>query len=177
MNLTPPATALLPALRRYLSLTQPRMAELLGVSRVVLAAAELGTRRLPTAGAEQLAALLAALPVPITAALAQNQVPAPPATGTPPPPDPDVLTRRRHKLRQEVSRLDAELAAHLTNAARGQARLALLAAPNPPNLGSGQDFFEQEARQWTDSLARAEQAVLVARLAGLQREMSLLDAG
>jgi|GEM_PF-3111706 len=173
----PLATDLLPALRRYLNLTQPRMAELLRISRVALAAAECGTRRLPAPGRTQLQAIVAALPAAVAGALLQKQLPAaPPVPAAAQPPDPATLARRRQRLRQEIARLDEELSTSLTNTARGQARLALLAAPAPPDLGEQSQLFEQEAQAWTGPIARAEQTLLAARLAGLQRELALVDA-
>jgi transcriptional regulator with XRE-family HTH domain len=169
----PLSTELLPALRQYLALTQPQLAELLGTTRVRLAQVEGGTRPLPPAAQVALAALLAALPAPTLAALALGEAPLP-LPATPAAPDAGTLAVRRHRAQQELRRHEAALAARQAQAACGQARLALLAAPNPPDPGPGRRLFELEARQWTDAFSQAELRLLRARCEGLRRELAVL---
>jgi DNA-binding XRE family transcriptional regulator len=168
---------LLPALRRYLALTQARMAELLGVVRENIVRAESGQRPLPAPAQVALAALLAALPPATLAALAQQPMAALPEALPPPPPlpDPGSLAAHRYHLRRELGRREAALAAHEAAAAWAAARLALLAAPRAPDLGAGHSLLELEARQWTDAFAEAARLLLRARCEGLRRELAVLE--
>lgn len=174
----PLTTELLPALRRYLALSQTRLAELLGVPRAALNRAERGVRPLPAAGRVVLAQLLAALPAATLAALAQQPAHAPPPTvaAEPVAPDPAPLLRQQRRLRRELHRLDAELAERQAAAERGAARLALLAAPTCPDWGPLGRLLALEVRQWTDGAATATRHLLQARRAGLCHELALLEA-
>jgi transcriptional regulator with XRE-family HTH domain len=174
-----PAIGLLPALRRYLGLTQPRMAELLGTSRLAIAHAEASTRSLPVTAHAALTALLAALPPELRRTLtrAPGYAPPPPAPTTlvPPPAAASALASRRHLAGQELRRTEAALAKRRALAAAGNARLALLAAPAAPSLGSYRTLFELEARSWNDEFAQADMLLLHARGEALRLELALLS--
>jgi transcriptional regulator with XRE-family HTH domain len=176
-----PQAGPLPALRRYLALTQARLAQLLGASRERLALAEAGTRLLPEAAHAALTALLAALPPELRHTLnnAPGYASPPPAPAAlvpvPPGPAPGPLAARRHLAGQELRRAEAALAAQQTLAAAGAARLALLAAPSAPNLGTHRSLFELEAQAWTDEFAQAGLRLAHARCEGLRRELAVLD--
>ena len=170
----------LPALRRYLGLTQARLAPLLGTTRERLAQAETGSRPLPVAAETALAALLAALPPALATALrtapGHATPPLPPAHLAPPGPPPyaPMLLPRRLQAWQELATAAAALATRLAQAAAGTARLALLAAPNAPALGLHEALFRLEAQGWTDEFAEAGRQLLHARCEGLRHELALL---
>lgn len=122
-----PASGTLPALCRYLGLTQTRMADLLGTSRMAVAKAEAGTRFLTSEAREALRALLAALPLATRQALAvapgyDPPPPPPPDAPAPSPPAARPLVRRRHLATQELDRVLAELATLDARRAAGLAR-------------------------------------------------------
>jgi transcriptional regulator with XRE-family HTH domain len=172
----PLSTELLPALRRHLHLSQARMADLLGVSRVQLNQAEAGTRPLPVPGRVAFTALVSCLPQPVLAALLQNQ--APPLPAAPPGPaalDEVKLAPQRFRLQRELRSAEAALAERLANEARGRVRQALLAAPNAPDLGEAGQRLALEARIWTGTAAQTELRRLRARCEGLRRELAVLD--
>jgi len=170
----------LPALRRYLALTQAQAAVLLGITRSRLAQAEAGTRLLPNAAQATLDALLAALPAAIRRELATapGYAAPPPAPAGPPPPAPHApaLAARRHEATQALRRAEAALAATEAQAAAGRARLALLGAPAAPPVLAADPLFALEAGHWTGPLAQADLRLLHATRAGLRAELAVLDA-
>ena len=179
LTLRVPASGTLPALRRYLGLTQARMAALLGTSRMAVAKAEAGTRFLTFEAREALHALLAPLHLATRQALAVA-----PGYDPPPPPPPDApaaqppaarpLARRHHLATQELDRVLTELATHDARRAAGIARLALAAHPASPSALSADVEFGAEARLWTGSAAEAARRLLLARAAGLRAELAAL---
>jgi len=175
-----PKAGVLPALRRYLRLSQTRLAQLLGTTRLHLAHAETGARALPAAAETALNALLAALPPELIMVLrtAPGHVPPPPApAGLAPPvavPHPRTLLPRRLQVWQELATAEAALATRRAQAAAGTARLALLAAPAASALGPHEALFRLEAQGWTDEFAEAERLLLHARCEGLRHELALL---
>ncbi|TGE16459.1 hypothetical protein [Hymenobacter elongatus] len=168
----------LPALRRYLALTQASAAALLGTTRSRLAQAEAGTRPLPAAADAALTALLAALPAPTRRALTADPghaAPPPAPAGLPlPAPHPPALASRRHEVSQALRRAEAALAAVEAQAAAGQARLALLATPAAPAALVADPRFALEAGHWTGPLAQADRRLLQAACAGLRAELAVL---
>ncbi|WP_035566869.1 helix-turn-helix domain-containing protein, partial [Hymenobacter sp. IS2118] len=70
MRVILPRAGTLPALRRYLNLSQADLAHLLGINRVRVTEAEAGTRFLTAEARDALSALLAALPLATRQALA-----------------------------------------------------------------------------------------------------------
>jgi transcriptional regulator with XRE-family HTH domain len=175
-----PQAGPLPALRRYLRLTQGRLAQLLGTTRLHLAHAETGSRPLPAAAETALNALLAALPPALAMALctAPGHVPPPPAPVALAPPLPaphaPTLLPRRLQAWLELTTAEAALATRQAQAAAGTARLALLASPTAPALGPHEVLFTLEAQGWTDEFAEAERQLLRARCEGLRHELALL---
>lgn len=176
-----PASGTLPALRRYLALTQTQLAALLGTSRMVVAKAETGTRFLPIEAHEALHALLAALPLATRQALAvapghDPPPPAPPGGPAPPAPAPRPLARRRHLATQELDRVLTTLAPLEARRAASAARLALLAAPACPPALADDGLFAAQARLWAGPAAEAARHLLLARAAGLRAELDILAA-
>ena len=172
-------TGTLPTLRRYLSLSQPQLARLLGITRTQLAHAETGARPLAAEPRALLRALLAALPPATRAALTTPAAgaalpPPPPPAPALPPPEAAPLARRRHLATRELDRAQALLAPLLAQATAGQARLALLAAPAAPAALAADAEFEAEARRWTGPAAVARLRLAQARCAALEAELALL---
>ncbi|PJJ60753.1 hypothetical protein [Hymenobacter chitinivorans] len=168
----------LPALRRYLALTQASAAALLGTTRSRLAQAEAGTRPLPAAAEAALTALLAALPAPTRRALTidpGHAAPPPAPAGAPlPAPHLPALAARRHEATQALRRAEAALAAIEARVAAGQARLALLASPEAPATLAADPRFALEADHWTGPLTQADRRLLQASCAGLRAELAVL---
>lgn len=175
-----PAAGTLPALRRYLSLTQIQLATLLSTTRWAVAQAEAGIRFLTAEARDALSALLAALPLATRQALAvapgHEPPPLPPSVPAPPAPLPRLLARRRHLATQELDRVLAALAPLEARRLASAARLALLADPAcPPDLAQDELFIAQ-ARLWAGLEAEAARRLLLARAAGLRAELAALAA-
>ncbi|MBF9220932.1 hypothetical protein [Hymenobacter ruricola] len=178
MRTTLPRAGSMPALRRYLSLSQADLARLLGINRVRVAEAEAGTRFLTAEAREALSALLAALPLATRQALAvapgDAPPPLPPTVPAPPAPLPRPLARRRHLATQELDRVLATLAPLEARRLASAARLALLAAPACPPALAQDELFAAQARLWAGPAAEAERRLLLARAAGLRAELAAL---
>ncbi|GAA3924698.1 hypothetical protein GCM10022406_08510 [Hymenobacter algoricola] len=172
-----PAAGTLPALRRYLALTQTQLATLLGTTRGALAQAEAGTRFLTVEARDALSALLAALPLATRQALAGDAGEAPPPqVPAPPAPLPRPLARRRHLATRELERVLAALAPLEARRLASAARLALLAAPACPPALARDGPFAAQARLWAGPAAEAARRLLLARAAGLRAELAALAA-
>ncbi|WP_046243407.1 hypothetical protein [Hymenobacter terrenus] len=172
-----PTAGTLPALRRYLMLTQAHLATLLGTTRGMVAQAEAGTRFLPAEAREALSALLAALPPATRQALAVAPGYAPPPqVPAPPVPLPRPLARRHHLATQELDRVLAALAPLEARRLASAARLALLAAPACPAVLAQDGLFAAQARLWAGPAAEATRHLLLARATGLRAELAALAA-
>ncbi|MBO2008852.1 hypothetical protein [Hymenobacter negativus] len=175
-----PTSGSLPALRRYLALTQTQMATLLGTSRIAVAQAETGTRFLTGEPSDAFSALLATLPLATRQALAvapgDALPPLPPLVPAPPAPLPRPLARRRHLATQELDRVLAALAPIEARRLASAARLALLADPACPSALTQDELFAAQARLWAGPTAEASRRLLLARAAGLRAELAALDA-
>ena len=175
-----PASGSLPALRRYLALTQTQAAALLGTSRMAVAKAEAGTRFLTVEARDALHALLAGLPLATRQALAtapgHAAPPRPPLVPAPPAPLPRPLARRHHLATQELGRVLAALAPLEARRLASAARLALLADPACPPALAHDELFAAQARLWAGPAAEADRRLLLARAAGLRAELEALDA-
>ncbi|MFD2785526.1 hypothetical protein [Hymenobacter rubripertinctus] len=179
-NITRPRAGLLPALRRYLDLSQTDLARLLGMYRVRVAEVEAGTRFLTVEARDALNSLLAALPLATRQALAvapaEALPPSPPLVLAPPEPLPRPLVRRRHLATQELGRVLATLAPLEARRLAGTARLALLADPACPPALAQDALFAAQARLWVGPTAEATRRLLLARAAGLRAELAALAA-
>ncbi|TGE18915.1 hypothetical protein [Hymenobacter elongatus] len=180
MRIIRPRAGSVPALRRYLSLSQTDLARLLGVNRVRVAEAEAGTRFLTVEARDALSALLAALPPATRQVLAvapgHAPPPPPPLVPAPPAPLPRPLARRRHLATQELDRVLAALAPLEARRLASAARLALLAAPACPPALAHDGLFAAQARLWAGPAAEAARRLLLARAAGLRAELAALAA-
>ncbi|MGI4873512.1 MAG: hypothetical protein ACRYFX_20340 [Janthinobacterium lividum] len=174
--------------RRVFALTQQRLAEWLGVSTSAVALLETNRRGLPGGVAASIQLVRLAL-------ARRGEVPSPPGEGPPavpgPPPLPlpspnaEPLRRRLDECRHRATNLRYELAQLQARAACHQARLVALPAlrayagpvPHPAQEKSWLDLFESEAlAALCDDCGAGPQALLAARLAGLEREAELLEA-
>jgi len=175
-----PVAGTLPALRRYLDLTQEHLATLLGTTRWAVAQAEAGTRFLTGEARDALSTLLAALPLATRQelAVAPGHVPPPlpPQVPVPPAPLPRPLARRRHLATQELDRVLVALAPIEARRLASAARLALLADPACPPALAQDELFVAQARLWAGPAAEASRRLLLARAAGLRAELAALDA-
>ena len=173
-----PAAGTLPALRRYLNLSQADLARLLGARRVRVAEAEAGTRFLTGEARDALSALLAVLPLATRQTLAvapgYDPPPLPPSVPAPPAPLPRPLARRRHLATQELDRVLAVLAPIEARRQASTARLALLADPACPPALAQDGLFAAQARLWAGSTAEAARRLLLARAVGLRAELAAL---
>jgi len=178
MRILLPRAGSMPALRRYLNLSQADLARLLGIRRVRVTEAEAGTRFLTVEARDALRALLAALPLAtrqeLAVAPAYAPPPLPPLVPDPPAPLPRPLVRRRHLATQELDRVLAALAPLEARRLASAARLALLADPACPPTLAEDELFAAQARLWAGSAAEAERRLLLARAAGLRAELAAL---
>ncbi len=174
--------------RDHFGLTQERLASWLGVSRISLAHAEGGRRGLPPgSGVNDARLMLAAM-----GKVLDLTQPEPPA-GAPPPPlppplpplDPEPLRWRLHECAHELWRLRRQLTALDAQATQCTNRLAALpflrayAGPvkNPAREAGWLALFEGEAVDGLrDACGPGPRALLTARIAGLEREVEVLEA-
>ena len=173
------------SLRTHFAISQQRLAEWLGVHRVVVAQAEAGQRGLPLRhlrqGIQNLRLSLAAMGQMLrTEAVIE---PAPPPLPVPPI-DPRAVQRRLTACRLQAARLAAELPAMQARAAAFANRLAALPAlrgytgPVPPSTQETGwlALFEIEATVGLrDDCGPGPQALAAARRAGLEREAEVLE--
>lgn len=172
-------------IRDYFGLTQQRLAEWLGVHRVVVAQVEGGQRGLPLGpalrrGAQDARFLLAAHGNTLGPDGAVQ--PGPPPLALPPPNTGPVLLRLA-ACRQQAARLAGTLATARTRAACFGRRLAALPAlrayagpvPDPDGEAAWLALFETEAVTGLRyTCGPGAQRLLEARIAGLEREAELL---
>lgn len=172
-------------LRDLFGLTQERLASWLGVSRGTLAMSEGSSGRgMPGANWQnRLRLLWAAQGKVFDPATPAVQAPAPPPLPAPPVVA-EPLARRQGDIRYETLLLTRRLAQMRGRAAQFEARLAALPAlrayagpvANPARDAGWLALFEGEA---VDALrghcGAGPQRLLVARLAGLARELELLE--
>ena len=186
----PAPDASLLALRRYFDLTQPDLADYLGLSRTLLAHAEAGRRSLPLEATARLLPLLGLLPPPHGSG---------PADPPPLPPDPAEVTpsgAAALRTRLDTCRYEAgnlayrlrQLQRRATPLRRRRALPALLAALPPPVplpaslLGlppAPPDWAAYLAAQAAYELPRSgqlAQGLLEARRVGLAAEAACLEA-
>ncbi len=172
-------------LRDLFGLTQERLASWLGVSRGTIAMSEgRSGRGMPGANWQNnLRLLWAAQGKVYDPATPDAQAPAPPPLPAPPP-APEPLAWRLTEARHETLLLTRRLTLMQARAAQFEARLAALPAlraypgpvPNPAREAGWLALFEGEALDaLRDHCGTGPQRLLVARLAGLAREIELLE--
>ncbi len=173
------------SLRAHFAITQQRLAEWLGVHRVVVAQAEAGQRGLPLRqmrqGIQNVRLSMASMGQMLrTEAIIE---PAPPPLPAPPV-DTGALQRRIATCRLQAARLAAEQPAMQARAAAFVNRLAALPAlrgytgpvPASPQETGWLALFEIEATVGLrDDCGPGPQALATARQAGLEREAEVLE--
>lgn len=180
----------IPALRRYFALTQPELADYLGLSRTMLAHVEAGRRNLPPEAMARLSPLLGLMPPPYGSGPA-NQPALPPDSAEDADPEAESLRIRLGACHHEASNLAYRLRQLQRRAEplrRRRALPALLAALPPaaplrPEL-LGVPLAPPSWGQYVTALAelalprygRLSQGLLEARLAGLATEAAHLEA-
>lgn len=173
-------------LRTHFALTQQRLAEWLGIHRVVVAQAEAGQRSLPLGrdmrpGIQNTRITLASMGQMLVAGGAIEPAPPPvpiPATDTGP------LQVRLADCRMQAARLSIELAAMPARAEQLTNRLAAVPAlrgytgpvKDPAQEATWLSLFENEALYGLRyECGPGPQALATARLAGLNREAEQLE--
>ncbi|MBO2008446.1 hypothetical protein [Hymenobacter negativus] len=174
------------SLRAHFALTQQRLAEWLGVHRVVVAQAEAGLRDLPLGrhlrqGVQHLRFTLATVGQMLRGSGIIEPAPAPlPA----PPVNTKALRRRIAACRMQAARLASERPAMQARATAYVNRLAALPAlrgytdpvPDPVQEARWLSLFELEASVGLhDECGPGPQALATARQAGLEREAEVLE--
>ncbi|GAA3930237.1 hypothetical protein [Hymenobacter algoricola] len=169
------------SIRTQLGLTQERMADWLGMSRVSVTLAEQGHRSLPHSAALQEGRLSFARLGRVLDATGQTR-PAPPPL-PPPAPDPEPLLARLDYCQHHLRNLRYKLKLMQARAAPYEARLKALPAlrawtgpiRNPALEESWLALFEAEAvSTLLDDCGTGPQKLLTARIAGLEREAEVL---